>query len=50
MRSRILYISRCSEDALLLSQMMQSLPLILDHAESLQQARERLRTQNYDEV
>jgi DNA-binding NtrC family response regulator len=50
MRSRILYISRCSEDALLLSQMMQSLPLVLDHAESLQQARERLRTQNYDVV
>ena len=50
MRSRILYISRCSEDALLLSQMMQSLPLVLDHAESLQQARERLHTQSYDVV
>lgn len=50
MRSRILYISRCSEDALLLSQMMQSLPLVLDYAASLQQARERLHTHNYDVV
>ena len=50
MRSRILYISRCSEDALLLSEMMQSLPLVLDHAESLQQARERLHTHRYDVV
>jgi DNA-binding NtrC family response regulator len=30
--------------------MMQSLPLVVDHAESLQQARERFRTQNYDVV
>src|SRR5690242_8438521 len=50
MRSRILFISRRSEDALLLSQMMQPLPLVLDHAGSLQQARERLLTQKYDVV
>lgn len=50
MRSRILYISRNSEDALLLSQMMRPLPLVLDHVESLQQARERLQLQDYDVV
>ena len=50
MRSRILYIARNSEDALLLSRMMQPLPLVLDHVESLQQARERLQSQNYDVV
>ena len=50
MRSRILYISGHPQDALLLSQMMKPLPLVLDHAESLQQARERLCTQKYDVV
>lgn len=50
MRSRILYIARHSEDAMLLSRMMQPLPLVLDYVESLQQARERLHTQNYDVI
>ena len=50
MRSRILYISGCSEDALHLAQMLQPLPLLLDHADSLQQARERLRVQDYEVV
>ena len=50
MRSRILYISRCSEDALLLSEMTRSLPLVLEHAESLQQAREWLHAHSYDVV
>ena len=50
MRSRILFISRDSEDAQLLSQMMRPLPLILEHAGTVQQARERLQLQDYDVV
>ena len=50
MRSRILYISRHSEDALLLSEMTRPLPLVLEHVESVQQARQRLQTQDYDVV
>ncbi len=50
MRSRILYISESSEDARRLSQMLQPLPLRLDHAKSLKSARERLTSHNYDVV
>src|SRR5690348_13375034 len=50
MRSRILFISRDSEDAQLLSQMTRPLPLILEHAGTVQQARERLQMQDYDVV
>ncbi|HLK50526.1 MAG TPA: response regulator [Bryobacteraceae bacterium] len=50
MRSRILYISRDSDDAQLLSEMTRPLPLILEHVQSLQQARKRLETQDYDIV
>jgi two-component system, NtrC family, response regulator PilR len=50
MRSRILYISQRSEDALLLSEMTRPLPLVLEHVESVQQARQRLQTQDYDVV
>ena len=50
MRSRILYISRNSEDARLLSQMMRPLPLLLDHAVSLGQARQQLQLHDYDVV
>ena len=50
MRSRILYISRRPEDALMLSRMVQALPLILDHAESLAQARQRMEAEDYDVV
>jgi DNA-binding NtrC family response regulator len=50
MRSRILYVSAHPEDAYALSEMLQSLPLLLDHAESLQQARARLQKEDYDVV
>lgn len=50
MRSRILYISGHSEDARRLAQMLHPLPLILDHAESLQQARVKLQSEEYDVV
>lgn len=50
MRSRILYISGNPEDARHLAHMLQPLPLLLDHVESLQLARERLRSSDYDVV
>ena len=50
MRSRVLYISGRPEDARRLSQMLLSLPLVLDHAESLQQARKQLQAEDYDVV
>lgn len=50
MRSRILYISQRSEDALLLSEMTRPLPVVLEHVESVQQARQCLQTQDYDVV
>lgn len=49
MRSRILYISGNPEDARHLSHMLQP-PLILDHVDSLQQARKRLDSEDYDVV
>jgi DNA-binding NtrC family response regulator len=50
MRSRILYISGRAGDAQTLSQMLHSLPLTLDHVDSLQQARTCLFQQRYDAV
>lgn len=50
MRSRILYISGRPEDARSLSEMLQPLPLVLDHAESLQDARLQLQSKDYDVV
>jgi DNA-binding NtrC family response regulator len=50
MRSWILYISGRAGDAEALSQMLDSLPLTLDHADSLQQARDRLFQLRYDAV
>jgi len=50
MRSRILYISGYPEDAGCLSQMLHPLPLILDHAQSIAQARVRLQAEDYDVV
>ncbi|SPE31028.1 conserved hypothetical protein [Candidatus Sulfopaludibacter sp. SbA3] len=47
MRFRILFISGCPDDARHLSQMLHALPLELDHAASLQQARKILGTQDY---
>lgn len=42
MRSRILVLSGSPEDARQLSQMLRGLPLMLEHAESLQHARAKL--------
>ena len=50
MRSRILFVSGCSEDARRLSQMLQSLPLLLDHAPTVQQMRAKLRQSDYDVI
>ncbi len=50
MRSRILYISGHPQDARLLSQMLQPLPLILEHVKSLQEARKELELKDYDVV
>jgi DNA-binding NtrC family response regulator len=50
MRSRILFVSGHSGDALRLAQMLSALPLVLDHVESLQQARSQLQRKEYDVV
>ena len=48
MRSRILFFSGHSEDARRLTRMLNALPLVLDHVESLQQARAQLQRKKYD--
>lgn len=50
MRSRILFISGRQEDARELSQMLHSLPVVVDHAENLQQARSKLRQETYEMI
>jgi DNA-binding NtrC family response regulator len=50
MRFRILYISGNAGDAQTLSQMLHSLPLILDPVDTLQQARARIFQRRYDAV
>jgi len=50
MRSRILFLSGHSDDALRLSQMLRALPLVLDHAGSVEQARQRLRQGEYNVI
>jgi two-component system response regulator PilR (NtrC family) len=50
MRSRILFISGRHEDARRLSQMLLTLPLFLDHVETLLQARAKLRQDDYEVV
>jgi len=50
MRSQILFISGRNEDARRLSRMLQPLPVVLDHAQSLQQARAKLQQDDYDVV
>src|ERR1017187_9332019 len=50
MRSRILLISGRQEDALHLSQMLQTLPLKLEHVQSLRHARTRLNRLDYDVI
>jgi two-component system, NtrC family, response regulator PilR len=48
MKSRILFVSGHLEDARQISQMLQRLPLAVDFAETLQQARAQLRKDEYD--
>lgn len=48
MRSRILFVSGRQEDARRLSEMLNALPLVLDHAECLQEARAKLQQKEYD--
>ena len=50
MRSRILYISGHRDDAPQLSQMLHSLPVALDAAESLEQAHAQLARKDYDVI
>ncbi len=50
MRSRILFISGRPEDALRLTQMVQALPIWMDHVESIRQARTELEERRYDVV
>jgi len=50
MRSRILFISGRPSDARRLSQMLSRLPLVLEHADSLQQARTKLQQGDFDVI
>jgi DNA-binding NtrC family response regulator len=50
MRSRVLFVTGHSEDARQLSHMLESLPVAIDHAGNLRQARTQLRRQHYDVV
>ena len=50
MRSRILLISGRQDDARCLSQMLHALPLVLDHVETLLQARAMLQQEDYEVV
>ena len=50
MRSRILFISGHRDDARQITQMLRALPVMLDHAGSLQHARAQLRKDEYDVI
>ena len=50
MRSRILFISGCLSDARRLTRMLHALPIVLDHAESVQSARAQLQQDAYDVI
>lgn len=50
MRSQILFISGRPADARNLSRMLQPLPLVIKHAETLQQARANLQQDEYDVI
>jgi len=50
MRSRLLFISGRSSDARRLSRMLQSLPVQLEHAPTLQQARAKLQGDEFDVI
>ena len=48
MKSRILFLSGHHDDAREISQMLQLLPMAIDHAGTLEQARAQLRQDDYD--
>lgn len=50
MRSKILFLSGRQNEVRNLSQMLHDLPLLMDHAENLQQARTELHQQKYQVV
>jgi DNA-binding NtrC family response regulator len=50
MRSRILLISGRQDDARRLSQMLHALPMVIDHVETLHQARAKLRKKDYNVI
>lgn len=50
MRAKILFISGCEGDARRLSRMLQSVPLALDYAGGVQQARAKLQQESYDVI
>lgn len=50
MRSRILFVSGHREDAHRLSQMLHSLPLVLDHVSTMEQTSAKLRQSDYDVI
>ena len=50
MRPRILFVSGHREDAPRLSQMLHALPLAVEHADTVQQARTKLRQRDYSVV
>ena len=47
MRSRILFLSGHPDDARRLSQMLQSMPVVMDHADTVRQARDQLSSRIY---
>ena len=50
MKSRILYISGHQEDARHLSQMLHTLPVVLDYAGTLHQARTKIQQEDYEVI
>lgn len=48
MRSRILFLSGHQQDARRLTNMLQALPIIVDHVDSLQRARAELQQKEYE--
>jgi DNA-binding NtrC family response regulator len=50
MRSRILFVSGHPEDAQRLSGMLDPIPVVLDHVQSVRHARSQLRQKDYDVV
>jgi two-component system response regulator PilR (NtrC family) len=50
MRSRILFLSERTSDAQRLTQMLRSLPLVLEHVPTLKQARIKLQQDRYDVI